>query len=67
MIKAMFEPDELEQFRRALAPFRERATGFEHRDLHILRGRKSREKMKRLENEADLAGAIHRGIRAIGQ
>lgn len=67
MIKPMVEPDELEQLRCAFTPLRERAAGFEHRDLHVLRSRKSREKMKRLENEPNLAGAISCGIRSIRQ
>ena len=62
MIEAMFKADQLQQFDRALSPVGGRPVGFEHRDLNVLGRGKGRQKMKGLEDEADLASAVGGGI-----
>src|ERR1043166_7550648 len=62
MIEPMVEADELQQFDRALFPFRHGAVGLEHWDLDVFGCGESGQEMKRLKNETNFVSAVARGI-----
>src|SRR5438270_10276246 len=58
MIEPMIEADELQQFDRALFPFRHGSVGLEHRDLDVFGCGESGQEMKRLKNETNFVSTV---------